>query len=112
MLQRLSDAARKAGQQIVADTISTVVTVVLLLLALTFALLGFLNAPDSEVSPGTVATYMVASAVLFVGLAAFGLTRSRPWQRAIGAGAAVGAIYMVVMAVLFFRALSAVEMPF
>ena len=55
---------------------------------------------------------MVASAVLFVGLAAFGLTRSRPWQRAIGAGAAVGAIYMVVMAVLFFRALSAVEMPF
>lgn len=112
MLRRLSAAVRNSSRQAGGKTISTVVTIVLVILALTFALLGFLNAPNSEVTAGAVMAYMLLSAATFAGLAAFGLTRSPVWQRAVGAGAVVCALYMVVMAVLFFRVLSAVELPF
>lgn len=94
------------------ETLITVASITLLVVALVFALLGFMQAPNSQVAPGAVAAFMLISAAAFAGLAVLGLRGERVWQRFLGVAAVTGALYMVVMALLFFNALSAVQLNF
>jgi O-antigen/teichoic acid export membrane protein len=91
--------------------VSTIISIGLLILALVFAVLGFLNAPNSEISPAAIATFMFTSAALFGILAVRGLRRQETWQRFLGVAAATAALYMVAMAILFFQVLNSVVMP-
>jgi hypothetical protein len=91
--------------------ISTLVTVILLVLGLVFALLGFINAPNSLVSPAAVSSYMLLSAAFFGVLAVQGLRRKQNWQRFLGVAAVAATLYMVGMAILYFTALRTIVMP-
>jgi drug/metabolite transporter (DMT)-like permease len=91
--------------------ISTLVTVILLVLGLVFALLGFINAPNSQVSPAAVSSYMLIAAAFFAALAVQGLRRKRTWQRFLGVAAVAAALYMIGMAILYFTALRTIVMP-
>ncbi len=86
--------------------IATIISTVLLIAALLFAVLGFSNARNSEVPVSTVTIYMMVSAALFAILAVRGLARKEMWQRFMGVAAIVAAVYMVGMAILFFSVLS------
>lgn len=94
------------------EAVATVITVALLVVALAFALLGFLQAPNSAVAPGTVSAYMLVSAGAFAVLAVFALRRQRMWQRFLGVAAAAAGVYILVMAILFYRALNLIETGF
>lgn len=91
--------------------ISTLVTVILLVLGLVFALLGFMNAPNSQVSPAAVSSYMLIAAAFFAALAVQGLRRKRTWQRFMGVAAVAATLYMISMALLYFTALRTIVMP-
>jgi drug/metabolite transporter (DMT)-like permease len=91
--------------------ISTLVTVILLVLGLVFAFLGFTNAPNSQVSPAAVSSYMLIAAAFFGVLAVQGLGRKRIWQRFLGVAAIAAMLYMIVMAVLYFTALRTIIVP-
>ncbi|HEC23776.1 MAG TPA: hypothetical protein ENI95_12760 [Chloroflexi bacterium] len=91
--------------------VSTLVTIVLVVVGLVFAALGFASAPNSEISPAVVSTYMLTSAAFFAILAVQGLSRQKVWQRFLGVAAIAAALYMIVMAILFFQALRAIQMP-
>ncbi len=91
--------------------ISTLITVVLLVLGLVFALLGFINAPNSQVSAAAVSSYMLISAAFFAVLAVQGLRRKLTWQRFLGIAAVAATLYMIGMAILYFTALRTIVMP-
>jgi hypothetical protein len=91
--------------------ISTLVTIILLVLGLVFAFLGFANAPNSQVSPAAVSSYMLIAAAFFAVLAVQGLSRKRVWQRFAGVAAVAATLYMIGMAILYFTALRTVIMP-
>ncbi|MEJ2151135.1 MAG: hypothetical protein P8Z40_16920 [Chloroflexota bacterium] len=91
--------------------ISTLITVVLLVLGLVFALLGFINAPNSQVSPAAVSSYMLISAAFFAVLAVQGRRRKLTWQRFLGIAAVAATLYMIGMAILYFTALRTIVMP-
>jgi drug/metabolite transporter (DMT)-like permease len=91
--------------------ISTLVTVVLLVIGLLFAFLGFANAPNSQVSPAAVSSNMLIAAAFFAALAVQGLRRKRVWQRFLGVAAIAAMLYMIAMAVLYFTALRTIVMP-
>jgi drug/metabolite transporter (DMT)-like permease len=91
--------------------ISTLVTVVLLVLGLVFAFLGFATAPNSQVSPAAVSSYMLIAAAFFAVLAVQGLRRKRVWQRFLGVAAVTATLYMIAMAILYFSALRTIVMP-
>lgn len=93
-------------------TVFLIVTVVLLLIALGFAVLGFMQAPNSEVTPATIATYMLISAAAFAGLAVLGLTQDTTWQRFLGVAAVLATLYMAAMAAVFFNTLSQITTSF
>lgn len=93
-------------------TVSLIVTIALVVVALGFAVLGFLEAPNSQIAPMVIAAFMLVSAAAFVGLAALGLTRDTPWQRFLGVAAVLGALYMMAMAAVFFNALSRITTEF
>jgi Mg2+/citrate symporter len=84
--------------------VSTVVT-------LGFAVVGFLNAPNSRVSPTMITIFMMISSAMFAILAVRGLSRKEMWQRFLGVVAVTAAVYMVVFAILFFSVLSKIIMP-
>jgi Mg2+/citrate symporter len=91
--------------------VSTVVTLILLITALGFAVVGFLNAPNSRVSPTMITIFMMISSAMFAILAVRGLSRKEMWQRFLGVVAVTAAVYMVVFAILFFSVLSKIIMP-
>ncbi len=91
--------------------VSTIISITLLIAALALAVLGFISASDSAVSPALVTTYMMIAAALFGVLAVIALSRKERWQRFLGVAAATAALYMLVMAIVFFQMLSTIVMP-
>ncbi|MGF1506605.1 MAG: hypothetical protein GYB64_04475 [Chloroflexi bacterium] len=91
--------------------VSTLGTVILLVLAIIFGALGFIQAQNSAVAPLAVSGYMGVSAVCCGGIAFFMLRRETPLERFAGVAAVVAALYMVVMALIFYSLLSQVTMP-
>ncbi len=91
--------------------VSTLIIIVLLICAVVFGGLGFAQAPNSMVSPAAVSTYMLISAGIFAILAVMSLRRKEMWQRFLGVVAIMAALYMVGMALLFFRGLSMIQAP-
>jgi drug/metabolite transporter (DMT)-like permease len=83
----------------------TIVIVTLGVTGLLFAVLGFVQAPNSEVSPASVSAFMLVSSGLFGVLGVLALRRPKTWLRFLGVAAITGAVYMAVMAFLFFQAL-------
>jgi drug/metabolite transporter (DMT)-like permease len=92
------------------ERVMTIVIVTLAVTALLFAVLGFAQAPNSQVSPATVSTFMLISAGLFGVLGVLALRRPKTWLRFLGVAAITGAIYMAVMAFLYFQALRLIQM--
>lgn len=87
----------------------TIVIVTLGVTALLFAVLGFVQAPNSEVSPASVSAFMLVSSGLFGVLGVLALRRPKTWLRFLGVAAITGAIYMAVMAFLYFQALQIIQ---
>lgn len=91
--------------------VSTVLNIGLLILALVFATLGFAKAGDSYVAPLVIAVYMGISAVIFGVLAVRGMRRKEMWQRLLGVGAVVAALYMLAFAIWFYISLGSMQTP-
>lgn len=91
--------------------ISTVITLGLLVLAFTFALMGFINARNLYIAPSAITIYMMISSGLFAILAVRALGRREMWQRFLGVAAIVASIYMIVFAIIFFTVLRHLVAP-
>lgn len=83
--------------------------ITLAIAALLFALLGFTQAPNSQVAPATVSAFMLVSAGMFGVLGVLALRRPKTWLRFLGVAAITGAVYMAVMAFLYFQALRLIQ---
>jgi hypothetical protein len=90
---------------------STILSVVLLTIAITAALVGFNNAGDSRVAPITVSGTLIFAGVLFIVLFIHGIRRPERWQRVIAIISIMVAIFTIIMAFAFYQVLTSVEMP-
>jgi len=90
---------------------SGIISLALLAVAFTFAVIAFSNAPNSSVPVRLVAFYMVVSAIVFGVLAFRGLRRRDRLSRLLGVAAVVGAIYMLGFAIFALVILRDTVMP-
>jgi hypothetical protein len=94
------------------STLKNILAIGLLILAFVFAVLGFSQAGDSQITPVVIAGYMIVSAALFAVLGVHGVRQKELWQRLLGVMAITATVYMVAMAIAFYVWLSRMQMPF
>jgi hypothetical protein len=110
--QRITVVAGSFGDQERLMRRSVVISLVLLAIAFTFAVIAFSNAANSTVPVLLVAVYMVISSLVFGVLAYRGLRSRDRLSRFLGVIAVVGAIYMLGFAVFSLVVLPITVMPF
>jgi hypothetical protein len=98
-------------QTIINLSPSTILSVVLLIIAITAALVGFNNAGDSRVAPIAVSGTLMFAGVLFIVLFIHGIRRPERWQRAIAIISIMVAVFTIIMAIAFYQVLTTLQMP-
>jgi uncharacterized protein YacL len=84
---------------------STAIRVVLLIIALVVAAIGWSKANNFGVPPIMVAVYSAISALIFVVIGVMSVRRKERIQRILGVAAFVAAGYLIFMAIIFYNIL-------
>ena len=90
---------------------SALVTGIALTIGIIFGVLGFTKAGDSRVSPALVSVFLFISGICFAIQFVNGIRTHVRWQRVLAVISALVAVFVVVMAIVFYQALSQVAMP-
>lgn len=91
--------------------VSTLITIVLLLVAFGFAFLGFAQAGNLNVSVGFVTFYMMISAAMFAANAVLSFQRPELAHRLVAMFSVTAAIVMVILSIVFFNILRPITVP-
>jgi hypothetical protein len=90
---------------------TTLFAIISLTLAVVFAALGFSKAGDSRVAPALVSTFLFISGICFAAQFVNGIRAQGRWQRVTAGIAAFLALFVVIMAIMFYQILTQVKMP-
>lgn len=90
---------------------STLLTIISLLVGIASAAYGFGKAGDSRVAPAVISALLFISGIAFAVQFVNGIRTQSRWQRIIAVISALVAVFVVVMAIVFYQALSQVQMP-
>jgi hypothetical protein len=92
-------------------SLSTLVTIACLTVGTVSAAVGFAKAGDSRVAPVLISILLVISGVSFAIQFINGIRSPARWQKVIAVIAILVAVFVTVMAIVFYQALSQVQMP-
>lgn len=107
----MTNRTESTGRTILRIRITTIITVVLIIIAVVFAWLGFSKAGDIRVTPALVSLYLFLSGLALAAQFAIGIRQPERWQRVLSIISVLTAVFVLVMAVVFFQALNSIQIP-
>ena len=105
------DKPTSKNKPLLQFSISTLVTVASVTVGTISAAEGFSKAGDSRVAPVIISILLVISGVSFAIQFINGIRSQAGWQKVIAVISALVAVFVIVMAIVFYQALSQVQMP-
>ena len=105
------DKPSSENKPLIQFSISSLVTIASVTVGAISAAIGFAKAGDSRVAPVVISILLIISGVCFAIQFINGIRSQALWQRVIAVISALVGVFVIVMAVVFYQALSQVQMP-
>lgn len=107
----MTNRTESTGRTILRIRITTIISIVLIIIAVVFAWLGFGKAGDLRVAAALVSLYLFLSGLALAAQFVIGIRQPERWQRILAIIAVLAAVFMLVMAVVMYQGLNQIQVP-